>query len=75
MTYILTLFAVKGDRKIILGAFGCGVFGNDAADVADIFYTLLKNEGFEKYFEHIAFSVYDPKGWQYNIFKRKFLTH
>ena len=27
--YILKLFTVKGDTKIILGAFGCGVFRNE----------------------------------------------
>ena len=70
--YILKLFAAKGDVKIILGTFGCGVFGNDAADVANIFYKLLKNEGFERYFKYIGFAVYDPRGQQYNIFKSKF---
>ena len=74
MRYILKLFAAKGDCKIILGAFGCGVFGNDAADVADIFYNLLKSEGFERYFEQITFAVYDPKGRQYDIFNQKFST-
>jgi len=73
MRYILKLFAARGDSKIILGAFGCGVFENDAADVADIFYKLLKNEGLEKYFKYISFAVYDPKRQQYNIFIRKFI--
>ena len=72
MRYILKLFAAKDDRKIILGAFGCGVFGNDTTDVANIFYKLLKDEGSEKYFEYITFAVYDPKGQQYNVFKQKF---
>jgi uncharacterized protein (TIGR02452 family) len=72
MRYILKLFAARGNYKIILGAFGCGVFGNDANDVADIFYKLLKNEGSERYFERIAFAVYDPNNRQYNIFKQKF---
>ena len=70
--YILKLFAAKGNRTIVLGAFGCGVFGNDPADVAGIFYKLLKEENLEKQFEHIIFAIYDPKGQQYNIFKRKF---
>jgi len=72
MRYILKLFAAKGDHKIILGAFGCGVFGNDTPDVANIFYKLLKDERFERFFEYIAFAVYDPKGQQYNVFKQKF---
>jgi uncharacterized protein (TIGR02452 family) len=72
MRYILKLFAAKNDVKIILGAYGCGVFGNDTFDVASIFHKLLKNEGIEKYFEHIVFAGYDPRNQQYNIFKNKF---
>ena len=44
---------------IILGAFGCGVFKNNPYTVAQIFNELLKKEGFEKYFEHITFAIYD----------------
>jgi len=70
--HILNVFAHKGDKTIILGAYGCGVFGNDPSDIADIFYSLLKTEGLERHFEYISFAVYDPKGQQHNIFKRKF---
>jgi len=72
MRYILKLFAAKSNRTIILGAYGCGVFGNDTADVAGIFYKLLKDEGLEQHFKQIVFAVYDPKGQQYNIFRDKF---
>jgi len=72
MRYILNVFADKGDRTIILGAFGCGVFKNDANDVASIFYKLLKDEHLDNNFERIVFAVYDPKGQQYNVFKQHF---
>jgi len=71
--YILKVFADKGDRTIILGAFGCGVFKNDANDVASIFYKLLKSEHLENNFERIVFAVYDQKGQQYDIFKQHFV--
>ena len=69
---ILNVFAYKGDKTIILGAYGCGVFGNDPADVAGIFYDILKREGLERHFEYISFAVYDRQGKQYKLFKQKF---
>ena len=70
--YILNVFALKGDSTIILGAYGCGVFGNDVVDVATIFRTLLIDEGMEKHFKHIVFAVYDSSGQQFDVFKRFF---
>ena len=70
--YILNLFASKGDRTIILGAYGCGVFGNDVVDVANTFRNLLIDVGMEKHFEHIVFAVYDSSGQQFNVFQRLF---
>ena len=72
--HILNVFAAKGDRKIILGAYGCGVFGNDPADVADIFCNLLKTKGVERYFDYISFAVYDRQGHHYETFKKRFAT-
>jgi uncharacterized protein (TIGR02452 family) len=56
---LLGVFAEKGNKTIILGAFGCGVFKNNPYTVAQMFNEVLKEEGFEKYFEHITFSIYD----------------
>ena len=69
---ILELFSIKGDRTIILGAFGCGVFGNKPNDIAGLFYHLLKNSRLESNFEQIIFAVYDRDGEQYNIFEKMF---
>lgn len=74
MRYILKLFAARGDRKIILGAYGCGVFANEAVDVAYTFRKLLKDEKLERQFEYISFAVYDSKGQQYRAFRRTFTT-
>jgi len=70
--YILNVFASMGDRTIILGAYGCGVFGNEVADVAEIFRKLLIIEGMERNFKHIVFAVYDSSKQQFNVFRRLF---
>ena len=43
---------------LILGAFGCGVFGNDPKDVKDIFMGLIENE-YENIFDKIIFTIPD----------------
>jgi len=70
--HILTLFSTKGDRVIVLGAFGCGVFGNDPRQIAGLFHSLLKEEQLERCFEQIVFAVYDKRGDQYRVFKDMF---
>lgn len=42
---------------IILGAWGCGVFGNDPNVVAKLFQTALKHYSFKK----VYFAIYDKK--------------
>lgn len=49
-----------GHSAIILGAWGCGVFGNDPADVAEIFRHALGPSGTcRKWFGRVAYAVYD----------------
>jgi uncharacterized protein (TIGR02452 family) len=48
----------------VLGAYGCGVFRNDAADVAKFFYTLLVEQGKRYWFDNIVFAI---KGKGYNL--------
>ncbi len=57
---ILALFARNECKQLILGAWGCGVFQNDPALVADMFYGYLKPGGeFYGRFQSIRFSVLD----------------
>jgi uncharacterized protein (TIGR02452 family) len=72
ISFLLKLFASKKNKIIILGAFGCGVFGNDVNIVANIFHNHLVHCKYGNHFEKIIFAVYDPKGQQYNIFKQRF---
>lgn len=61
MRKLVKIFAREGCKSIVLGAFGCGVFGNNPEDVAGYWIDLLIDEEYEKYFETIIFSVYDGK--------------
>ncbi|MEV4227036.1 TIGR02452 family protein [Streptomyces bobili] len=57
---VLETAAAHGYRRLVLGAWGCGVFRNDPAQVADAFRTLLGPGGrFERTFAHVVFGVLD----------------
>lgn len=74
MKYILELFVLNKCTDIILGAFGCGVFGNNPYDIAEIWKKLLYRAGFIKCFNSVIFSVLDNSKEKINInsFKEKF---
>ncbi|MEU2233919.1 TIGR02452 family protein [Streptomyces vietnamensis] len=57
---VLETAAAAGYRRLVLGAWGCGVFQNDPAEVAGTFKALLTGEGrFAGHFEEIVFAVLD----------------
>lgn len=57
---VLAVFAKKGIKHLVLGAWGCGVFRNDPKDVVGYFAHFLGKGGkYEKSFERIRFSVLD----------------
>ncbi len=57
---VLQTAAVCGYRRLVLGAWGCGVFRNDPAMVAGVFHALLTGEGrFAGHFEQLVFAVLD----------------
>lgn len=53
---VLQVAAAHGHRRLVLGAWGCGVFGNDPATVAQTFRTALRDH---RYFDHVVFAVLD----------------
>ena len=57
MKIALAAFVDKGCKTIILGAYGCGVFRNDPADVAMWWEELLGEYG--GYFDRVRFAVID----------------
>jgi uncharacterized protein (TIGR02452 family) len=53
---VLTVAAAHGDRKLVLGAWGCGVFRNDPAAVATAFADALRAVD---RFDQVTFAVWD----------------
>jgi uncharacterized protein (TIGR02452 family) len=56
---VLQTAAACGYRRLVLGAWGCGVFRNDPAQVAGAFHELLVGGPFEGHFEEVVFGVLD----------------
>ncbi|WP_432113265.1 TIGR02452 family protein [Streptomyces sp. S1] len=57
---VLETAAAAGYRRLVLGAWGCGVFRNDPEQVAGAFRTLLTGDGrFAGHFEEVVFAVLD----------------
>lgn len=62
MRKVLLIMAYKHCVFLILGAFGCGVFGNNPKNVAENWRYLLFEEGMIKYFKDVTFAIYDRVG-------------
>jgi uncharacterized protein (TIGR02452 family) len=58
-TRILRVAAAHGHRRLVLGAWGCGVFGNDPAVVAGAFAAALRAI---PHFDEVVFAVLDRRG-------------
>jgi uncharacterized protein (TIGR02452 family) len=56
MYQVLSIMASHGHKVIILGAWGCGAFGNDPVMVAELFRDNLKKLPF---FDMVLFPIYD----------------
>lgn len=76
---MLKVAAYHGYKYLVLGAFGCGAFHNDARIVSDIFYKVLKDFQYDRMrtkdlFRHIDFAVWDhsPEQYNFNEFYRNF---
>ncbi|MEU1464287.1 TIGR02452 family protein [Streptomyces sp. NPDC005727] len=72
---VLETAAAQGYRRLVLGAWGCGVFRNDPAQVAEAFRALLGPGGrFARTFEHVVFGILDrtPGALVREAFARRF---
>jgi uncharacterized protein (TIGR02452 family) len=58
--YVLRVAAHHGIERLVLGAWGAGVFGNDPRMVADMFAAHLGG-AFEGVFAEIVFAVFGPR--------------
>ena len=69
---VLAVAADQGISHLILGAWGCGVFRNDPAVVAEAFAQGLSDQ-FAGSFTHVHFAVLDrPGGTIFDAFQRQF---
>jgi uncharacterized protein (TIGR02452 family) len=69
---VLAVAAAHGHRRLVLGAWGCGVFRNDPAIVAEAFAAQLARA--QDRFDHVVFAVLDrqPGMPTYGAFTRAF---
>ncbi|REK91620.1 TIGR02452 family protein, partial [Streptomyces inhibens] len=59
---VLEAAAAGGHGQLVLGAWGCGVFRNEPADVAGAFAAALLNGGrFAGRFDRVVFAVLDRR--------------
>ncbi|SCW57584.1 TIGR02452 family protein [Ruminococcaceae bacterium YRB3002] len=62
-----------GFRSLVLGAWGCGAFGNDPKDISECFRKVIMDEGFGRLFEEIRFAVYGREdGRNITVFRETF---
>ena len=56
---VLAVAAAHGHRCLVLGAWGCGVFRNDARSVADAFALGLADATFAGAFDRVVFAIWE----------------
>ena len=59
---VLCAAQTSGHPHLVLGAFGCGAFGNPAGPVAAVFREELASPCFRGAFARVVFAVLDPMG-------------
>jgi len=62
-------------KYVILGAWGCGVFKNNPVDIADAFYEVLVDDGYERLFDQVVFAIINDNnsvGNNVDVFKETF---
>jgi len=69
--FVLAIAAHHGIERLVLGAWGAGVFGNDPALVADAFGTQLEGE-YRGVFAEIVFAIHGGKGANHDAFVARF---
>jgi len=72
--FVLAVAADNGHRTVLLGAWGCGVFQNDPALVADAFGSWLESDKFAGAFDRVVFAIYDRSKEQATLsgFRQRF---
>jgi uncharacterized protein (TIGR02452 family) len=58
---VLAAAARHGAEALVLGAWGCGVFANDPAQIAELCAEALAEPAIRGRFRRIDFAIFDPK--------------
>ena len=69
---ILRLAYNNGQRRLVLGAFGCGAFANPPKHMAELFKQVFNEKEFQGLFREIHFAIiedHNSHGRNYNAFK------
>lgn len=70
---MLRIAAKRGHRELVLGAWGCGAFGNSPAEVSGYFKQTLIEEEYGRCFDRVIFAVYGkPDGKNITAFRETF---
>lgn len=72
--FVLEVAASNKVNTLILGAFGCGVFGQNPAEVAEIFKNALDTR-FRGVFNRVVFAIPDANSDNFKAFKHVFCQH
>ncbi len=64
--FVLDIAEANDVKTLILGAYGCGVFGQDPAVVSEIFINGIKGRSFDK----VVFAIPDETGDNYRAFAK-----
>ncbi|KAI1463816.1 uncharacterized protein F4812DRAFT_453352 [Daldinia caldariorum] len=59
---VLRVFASKGVRRVVLGAWGCGAYGNPVGEIAKAWRKKKRESDSDSWecFEHVVFAIKDP---------------
>ena len=55
---VLSVGVIHAHNSIVLGAWGCGAFGNDSSEIAQLFRTALE-ENFKGAYNQVIFAILD----------------
>ena len=63
----------RSQKNLVLGAWGCGAFGNKPDEVSEYFRKVIADEGYGRFFDNICFAVYGKEdGRNIQAFRKTF---
>lgn len=63
---VLAVGLAQGHNSLVLGAWGCGAFGNNPTTIANLFYRAI-SENFRGAYQHLIFAIIDASAEQKTI--------